>query len=246
MSHYEPTVYNPVSGVRTNVSAGHRGGEYVAKLAIDKRTRHDAFALRYRSYVASGYINQNETRLFHDAFDELATASTIVVYSGGRPVASIRACFISRDVPNGSPASQIFPDEVARLLHDCVPDSRGHEGVEFNRLVRSPDAANNQGLVFLCYRLAGYLALLHDFRIMLSCVRQNHVAFYRRLHGTVVSEAKPYPGLTCQMRMLACNRAEYQQIRATMPIIDPHAMAPRTFDGFLDGEPITMPLLPQS
>ena len=44
------------------------------------------------------------------------------------------------------------------------------------------------------------------------------------------------------MQLMQCPRSAYDQVRAAFPLIDPDAAPEGTFDGFLDGQPIVMPL----
>ena len=236
----------PLASIRANVGAGHRASQYTACLAISERVRQDAFALRYRSYLNSGFIEKNATELFTDKFDELSSTQTVVIYSQDRPLASIRLCYLSRHTPMSSPAQGTFPEAVTQLLEGSPAGQRGHEAVELTRLVRCPSAANNQGLVFLLLRVAGHLALQTDFRIILSCVRQHHVAFYKRLRFQEATGLRPYPGLNCPMQMLACTRADYDEARAGFSIIDPGATPAGSLDGILNGEVVSLYLRRQS
>lgn len=225
---------------------------YRARIALEDGTRRDAYALRYASYLASGHIAPDASRLFADPFDASPGARTIVVYDGTHPVASVRVCCFGKGgAPSpapgpalASPAAHTYRHEVGALL-DAVPSARsGLEGVEVTRLVRSPEVASDQGLVFLLYRLAGYLALRNDFQLVLSCVRQNHVPFYRRLRFSEAGPLKPYPGLACRMQLLAASRADYDAARAAFPIMDPDAFPASCYTGFAEGGSILMPLLP--
>ena len=231
------------ASIRLNVALKHRQSDYTARLALDEKTRRDVFALRYESYLASGFIQQNLTKLFSDKFDDLPNSATVVIYSEGKAIASIRTCFLSRDCTTTSPARETFPDEVNRLLSETGASRGNLEGVEFTRLVRSPEAANNQGLVFLLYRLAGYLSLRNDCQVVLSCVRQNHVPFYKRLRFREVTAARAYPGLNCPMQLLACSRADLDEVRAGSPILDPEAAHPKSFAGFLQGQLVPLSLV---
>jgi hypothetical protein len=233
---------HPPTRLHTYVNAQNQALRYTARLALDERTRCDAFSLRYNSYVSSGFIDPNRARSFSDKYDDLPNASTIVIYSQDRAVGSIRTCFLSRDGGTNSPARETFPQQVDELLQRGPASRRGFEGVELTRMVRSPEAENNQGLIFLLFRLAGHLALVNDFQVSLSCVRQNHVSFYRRLKFVELTPLAPYPGLRCPMQMLACRRADSDAVRATYPIMDCEAGLPGALDGLLTGEVISLSL----
>lgn len=229
--------------IRPNVASKSRAKTYTALVALEAGARRDAFALRHSSYLDSGFIEPRTGGLFRDEFDDLDNAATIVVYDDGRPVASVRVCFMSRTLRK-APAHHAFPDEVDAILATTSPDIPGFGVAEITRLVRSPDAANNQGLVFLLYRLAGDLVIKNDVQVILSSVRRNHIPFYRRIGFVDVVGPKAYPGLNCPMHLLSCSRAEYDRVRAEFPLMNPAASPKNTFDGFESGRRVSVPLTP--
>jgi hypothetical protein len=220
-----------------------RHTQYSARLALDDRTKEDAYRLRYASYVASGYVQPNELGLFRDQYDDLPNSQTVVVYDEGRPVASVRTCTLAFGSAQRSPASDTFPNEVRELLSQQASIGIGGRGIETTRLVRSPAAENNQGLVFLLYRMAGYVGMTAHTQVLLACVRRNHAPFYKRLGYTPVTEPRPYPGLNCPMQLMSCTRQRYDEIRSAFPVIDPYAGTTDRLDGFLSGEPVSLALV---
>jgi len=218
--------------------------QYTARLARDDATRQDAYALRYLCYLDGGFIIPNKQRSFSDKFDGLANTETAVIYQGKEPIASVRACFLSLSSPTPAPARDTFPDEVEALLAPYRRSDCGMEAVETTRLVTSPRFANDQGLVFMLYRLAGLLGIQRDVRILLSCVRHNHVPFYRRLRYKEIAGPKIYPGLTCPMHLLACSREDYDAVRGRFPLMDPDAFPQDHVSGFLAGHSMTTQIRP--
>jgi len=226
--------------IATGTSA--RGTTYAARLAVSAKVREDAYRLRYRSYLAGGFIEENPTGLFHDHYDEMSNADTVVLYSDEVPIASVRVCLLERGTDYTSPAMDTFPEEVNALLNARPNDSFAGRAIEVTRLVRSPEAENNQGLIFLLYRLAGYIALCHHTQIFLACVRSNHAPFYKRLGYSAASEPKPYPGLSCKMLLMASDRRRYDQIRVKVPMMDPMGDTTHNLEGFYKGEPVWLTL----
>jgi hypothetical protein len=216
---------------------------YSARLAVDLPTKLDAYRLRYDSYLASGYIQANEAGLFQDPYDELPNCHTIVIYDEGVAAASVRTCMLAFGSRQRSPASDAFPEEVRKLLNEQSTIGVGARGIETTRLVRSPAAENNQGLVFLLYRMAGYVGMTAHTQILLACVRKNHAPFYKRLGYEAVTEPRPYPGLNCPMQLMSCTRQRYDEVRQAFPVIDPFAGATDSLDGFLAGEPVSLSLV---
>ena len=149
--------HNPRSFVRLL----HQGRLWtLARLALDRQTKEDAYRIRYDSYLASGFIEPNETRLFQDLYDDLPNCQTIVLYDEGVPLASVRTCTLAFGSGQRSPAMDVYPKEVSALLGQKPTSGVGGRGIETTRLVRSPAAENNQGLVLLLYRLAGYIGMM--------------------------------------------------------------------------------------
>jgi hypothetical protein len=158
------------------------------------------------------------------------------------PVASVRTCTLAFGSKQRSPALDTYPKEVTELLSRPSTTGLGGRGIETTRLVRSPAAENKQGLVFLLYRLAGYLGMIAHTQILLACVRQNHVPFYRRLGYDPMTTPRSYPGLNCPMLLMSCTRQRYDEVRSAFPLIDPYAGTAATLDGFLSGENVPLSL----
>jgi ribosomal protein L34E len=239
---YRNASAQPAAPRRSRIVPGTltRGACYVARLATSEKVLEDAYRLRYRSYLASGFIDENPTGLFRDRYDEMFNADTVVLYDEEIPVASVRVCLLERGTDYTSPAMDTFPEEVSALLNARPNDAFAGRAIEVTRLVRSPEAENNQGLVFLLYRSAGYIALCHHTQIFLACVRSNHSPFYKRLGYSAASELRPYPGLSCKMQLMASDRQRYDQIRMKVPMMDPMTDTTQNLEGFYEGEPVRL------
>jgi N-acyl amino acid synthase FeeM len=234
--------YSVHASYQAHANVSPRQAQYFARLALVAQTRRDAYRLRYDSYLTSGFIEPNDTGQFQDVYDDLPNCQTIVIYDQGEPVASVRTCTLAFGSRQRSPAMDTYPEQVTALLSQHAGIGFGGRGIETTRLVRSPAAENNQGLVFLLYRLAGYIGMMAYSQVLFACVRQNHVPFYRRLGYEPVTEPKPYPGLKCPMLLMACTRQRYDEIRSVFPLIDPYASETEALDGFLLGEIIPVSL----
>ena len=215
---------------------------YVVRMALDNATRQDAFRLRYESYLSQGHIAQNPTRMFMDAYDDIGNSRTVVVYDHRGPVGSVRLCLLD-STDAASPARESFPAELEGLL-DGVGVGRGQVAAEITRLVRSP-VADDAGLIFLLYRLANYVGHCERVSLLLASVRRNHAVFYRRLGFTTETEPRPYPGLTCLMQLLSCQRAAYERSFEHFPLIAPFASGLTPLSGLLSGESIEVRAPPQ-
>ncbi len=214
---------------------------YIGRLAITDDVRRDAYRVRYRSYVAGGYIKPNSSGLFSDSYDDMPNARTIVIYDQDMPLASVRTCTLARGTDLTSPACEVFPKEIDALLAGKA-DAFAGRGIETNRLVRAPEAENNQGLVFLLFRMAAYVAICSHAQIHLACARSNHAPFYKRMGYEPASGLRPYPGLTCQMRLLESDRGRLDAVRKSFRVIDPLGGSTGDLAGFFKGEPFTLSL----
>ena len=225
-----------------STSGSGQNRQYVARLAVDDATKRDAFRLRYDSYLDQGHIELNASRLFTDRYDELDNSRTLVVYQGDDAVGSVRVCLLGR--PGlVAPASEAFVSELASALVGLPSD---RFAAEITRLVRSPAAANDQALVFLLYRLANYIGFVERVALLLASVRRNHATFYKRLGFEVASEPHPYPGLTCPMQLMRCDRDAYERSFAQFPLIDPFGPGADPLDGLLVGETVPVSFLPRT
>lgn len=228
--------------LRANVARENIDNIYTARLAITAKTRRDAYRIRHSSYLNSGYIDPRPDGLFSDEYDLQPTSQTAVVYKNDRPLASVRVSFFSYDTLESAPIGTVYAKEVGELLVGLPSYAGRYQAAEVNRLARSPEAENDQALVFLLLRAAGYLAIQQNVLFLMSCVRQNHVAFYRRIGCYVASEPRPYSGIRTTNQLLVCPRARYDEACAAFPIMDPRAGQPGSFDGFMSGRAVMMPL----
>ena len=243
MKSYTPTDLSPAPVAQTEIGAGRPTARYTARLARDPQSVRDVYQLRYDSYLQSGHIDANPSGLFRDRYDNLPNCRSIVIYSGARAVASVRTCTLAHGAGLSSPAMDAYPSEVESLLGPDAAVGLGGRALEITRLVRSPEAANNQGLVFLLYRLAGYVGIVDGTQVILACVRRNHAPFYKRIGYREITEPRAYPGLKCPMQLLACSRAEYEKVRTAAPVLDPCSGRNSKLDSFLDGGTVSLSLL---
>lgn len=220
------------------IGRGNASGQYEARIAVDAETRRDAYLLRYKCYHSQGFLDANPEKIFSDKYDDLPTATTVVVYADGHAVGSVRTCLLRRGPGSTSPARDAYPTEIEALLRACGPDRGGWDGVEVNRMVRAPEAEDDQGLVFMLYRLAGRLAMDADLRVIFACVRKNHVPFYRRMKFHEAGPSRTYPGLTCPMVLLQSPKADLDTMREGSKLMNPESGPAGLLDGLRSGRTV--------
>ena len=228
---------------RTNARPQILESGLTARLALDERTKSDAYAIRHDSYLSGGFIDPLPNGQFSDADDLRPNHHCVVIYQFGQPVASVRLCLLdlAPDLAGWDeiPALRIFPEEVASLAASFVP-GRSARLIEINRLVRHPDYANNYQLVFVLFRFVSYLLMSANADLMLSCVRRNHTPFYKRMHFDYVAGPRRYAGVKFETNLMACTMGGVDLIRKEMPIVgaDPHAIS--TYAALLAGETVAV------
>ncbi len=227
------------SRVRGGAKAKLQQTGLTARLALDEATRAEAYAIRHASYLSGGFIDPMPGGLFSDADDAKPSSTSLVIYKNGRPVASTRLCIL--DYTPGLagwdeiPASRIFPEAVATLAAN-VPHNRPAKIMESNRLVRHPDYATDYELVFVLYRFVSYMLIQTNADMLLSCIRRNHIPFYKRMHFEYVDGPRRYAGVKFETSLMACSKVNMDRIRADIPMIGADQKSREGYAALLDGQ----------
>jgi len=212
------------------------------RVAADPQTRADAFSLRHASYVAGGYIDARPGGMFSDPYDDKPNCQSLVIYKDARPVASVRHCVLDTDPERHGwhdiPAAHVFPEEVRALLADVPQAAKPAKATEINRLVRHPDFATDYGLVFVLFRFVSFMVIHEGSDMMLSCVRRNHMPFYKRLDFVSIAGPRAYPELKFTTNLMACPQARYGTALNNYEVFNPRAMETGCYDGLFRGETV--------
>ena len=195
-----------------------------AQIASSHSMMDTVFSLRYHSYVSQNFIDPHPNELFSDEFDARSNSVSILIYRDGVPAASVRASLYdpSGSIPGADtiPALESFGAEIDDLVANYRTDGRPARALEMTRLVRHPDLANDNDLIFAMYRMTFYLVVHFEADMILSAVRQNHMPFYRRLGFQKITEPRIYPKLKFLAGLMACFDTRYKFVQRTVPIID--------------------------
>jgi hypothetical protein len=165
--------------------------------AETEEDREAIFRLRYSAYLAEGAIAPNFEKRFTDKYDEMGNVWLFGVYYGQRLLSSIRISVATKDFPE-TPSVDAFPDlllpelEAGKILVDPTRHS-----------VDRAAAAEFPNLVYMTMRLGWVAAVYFQADILLSAVRVEHQAFYRRVGGhRVVCGPRPYANLTKSLSLM--------------------------------------------
>jgi hypothetical protein len=182
--------------------------------------------------------------LFSDDYDELPNSQSLVIYQGKRPVASARVCVLDTDPEltgwDQIPSARIFADEIAASMAGHARPGIPPKALEITRLVRHPDFANDFSLVFVVYRLIGFLILKHNTDIVMSCCRDNHTRFYQRLAFEKVAGPRRYPGVKFETTLMVCGQEKYGYVVNNIPMFEAMSTDAGRYEKLFDGETINI------
>lgn len=211
-----------------------------ARLALDPKTRQDAFVLRYKSFVADGYIDPDPSGQFSDAYDDGPHSHIIVIYSGTEAIGSARACTMEindgSSPPKAIPAHNVFADEISELVRRVPDAGRPKRVMEIGRLATHPAFGASHGLVFLLFRLVGHLIREFDADVVLSCVRQSHIPFYNRILFELVAGPRSYPGVKFDTYLMMSTRKICDDLLKSAPVFKVDPSLASGYAGLLSGK----------
>ncbi len=127
-------------------------------------------------------------------------------------------------------------------VRDNAPNGAKHpRAIEINRLVRHPDFSKDYELVFVLFRFATYMTLHHQTDVMLSCVRRNHMPFYRRIIKLDdIAGPRRYAGVKFETHLMACDRSKYESVVQDVPIFNSNKITQGGYDDLFRGEAVNV------
>jgi hypothetical protein len=230
---------------KSNRAETFRPANLSARLALDWKTKSDAYRLRHDSYLAGNYIDPMPGGLFSDSYDELPNSQSLVVYQGKRPVASVRVCVFDTNPQRTGwdkiPSLGVFGEEVAAsMAAHPIPGVSFPKAMEITRLVRHPDFANDFSLVFIMFRLITFLVVNENANIAMSCCRYNHTKFYQRLAFEKVAGPRHYPGVKFETNLVVCGHEKYDEVVKNIPVFNEISTDASRYQKLFDGETINI------
>ena len=215
-----------------------------ARLALDTNTRTDAFALRHKSYLAGDYIDRRPGDLFSDPNDDMPNTKTLVVYKDDKAIASVRMCVLDTNPAlrgwDDIPVAHVFPEEVDSLLAAASAGGKPVKAIEINRLVRHPDYMKDHELVFTLFQFVSFMVTHEQSDMTLSCVRRNHMPFYKRFKFQHIAGPRSYPELKFETNLMVCPKSSYESLRNSVSIFSPKAVPSEAYAGLFRGETVNV------
>jgi hypothetical protein len=159
------------------------------------------YSMRYRSYSAEGYIEENASLKFIDEYDNKPNSTCFLAYQNTKAIGSMRACVYEPSGNDIIPVMEVFEDEIR--------DNVGYDKilVEMNKFVIDPSFQRKGGMHA---RLTLMGSVLHasvnkKARAVLVAVRPEHIKFYKIFGARVISDIKSYPHLSFKTVLMVCD-----------------------------------------
>jgi hypothetical protein len=158
------------------------------------------YRLRYDAYRREEFIPINSDEMVRDEFDDLPNAYCFGVYIDGELVSSVRFHHLTPEFRT-SPSHSVFPDILDPLL------DKGLTILDPGRFTADYEASLAfPALPYLTLRLPTVAVQYFNVRYVLSTVRPEHAAFYRRVYRSEqIGAERFYHGLTFPMVLMACD-----------------------------------------
>lgn len=151
--------------------------DFTLEVCMNDASRYIAFEIRYHAYREVGAIPENEEELMYEEMDFQANTRVFLVWFQGKPVATIRNCIFS-DTYGWFPieSMQYFQKDFCSKLEANTPV------LESGRFAVAPAFQGRQSFFacLLLFHAHGLNATAHQCKYIVSLVRANHLAFYKR------------------------------------------------------------------
>jgi hypothetical protein len=156
--------------------------------------------LRYEAYLRDQAIGADFNGPLSDDLDRTPNAMSFGVHIDHELVSSIRLHYVSSAQPYG-PSLTTTPDVIQPLL------DRGQTFIDPSHFTADHKASiAYPALPFLTLRLAVMAAVHYRADWLLSLVRPEHTAFYRRVfQAEELSDVRVYPGLAFPVQLYGAN-----------------------------------------
>lgn len=158
------------------------------------------YSMRYKSYSAEGYIEENSSLKFIDEYDDKPNSTCFLAYHRHQVIGSIRACVYEPNKGLSIPIMECFEKEIRNAI--------GYDGIflEPNKFVIDPLFQRKGGIHarFLLLGTAVEQAVKKDASNIVVAVRTEHIKFYQMFGGKLASEEKSYPHLNFKTVLMIC------------------------------------------
>jgi N-acyl-L-homoserine lactone synthetase len=160
------------------------------------------YTMRYRSYSAEGYIEENSSQKFIDEYDNQPSSICFLAYQKNKAIGSMRAC-----VYNPSDENSLIP--VMEVFENEIRDNVGYDNilVEMNKFVIDTSFQRKGGMQARLTLMGSVFneSVNRNAKAILVAVRPEHARFYQIFGAKVISDIKSYPHLSFKTLLMVCN-----------------------------------------
>ena len=158
------------------------------------------YSMRYRSYSAENYIEENSSLKFMDEYDAKLNSTCFLAYHQEKAIGSMRACVFDPKAGLSVPIVEVFEKEIR--------ESVGYNNifVEMNKFVMDPDFQRRGGVRARLSLMGAVLneSINKNAVAVFVAVRPEHIKFYEIFGGKLISDIKPYPLLSFKTALVVC------------------------------------------
>ena len=150
----------------------------------------DIYRLRYRAYRLNDLVPENADRMVTDEFDDLPNCHRFGIYVDGQLVSTLRLHDVCAATPH-SPSASVYPDILLPRL------AAGDRFIDPSRFAADPEWSRlYPQLPYVTLRLAGMACFHFNAPYCISMIREDHVAFYKRIYQSrPIGDERPYGGV---------------------------------------------------
>jgi N-acyl-L-homoserine lactone synthetase len=175
------------------------------------------YSMRYRSYSAENYIEENSSLKFIDDYDGKPNSTCFLLYHQNKAIGSMRVCEYNTIERLKVPVMEVFEEEIRNNI--------GYNStfVEINKFVIDPSFQRKGGAEARMLLIASMVeeAVRRGAACMLLAVRPAHVRFYKMLGCQQISDIKSYPHLSFKTVLMACTDIQWSRdfIRSKINVV---------------------------
>lgn len=162
------------------------------------------YSMRYRSYSAEGYIQENSSSKFIDEYDDKSNSVCFLAYQQTKAIGSMRACVYDPSEKSMVPVMEVFDEELRNNV--------GYDNifVEMNKFVIDPTFQRKGGMHARLMLMGSVLteSISRQATAVVVAVRPEHTRFYQLFGGKVISGIKSYPHLSFKTVLMVCTGLE--------------------------------------
>ncbi|WP_323816437.1 GNAT family N-acetyltransferase [Cellvibrio sp. NN19] len=178
------------------------------------------YSMRYRSYSAEGYIEENSSLKFIDEYDNKPNSTCFLLHHQNKAIGSMRTCVFDSKERLAVPVMEVFDEELRNNI--------GYDNtfVEVNKFVIDP-TFQRKGGVEARMLLVGTVveeAIRRGSASIVLAVRPAHIRFYKMLGCNPISDIKSYPHLSFKTVLMACTDIQWSRdfIRSKVNVVERH------------------------